>query len=247
MLCIWNDNNEMVTKERKLNIVASMFLLGFIGLILFGWYEMLSTPKTKLSIFIAGLIILLWNILFTISDFLPANVMKTPNFITRAGGIGAFQGIEHYEGGMSKAFVSVRRAYAYDNGLKPKPRHLIDSIASGITPNVVVEVAGETWKFEDIPRGVCDAREGAIFFHGSLNFDKHIPSEYEVYQAKINKYEVLIRELITICESSKSVTGKLSEEEAKSVMETSLKASVVVGNLAKVLQPRQPQQDMRQF
>lgn len=237
----------MVTKERKLNIISVMILLGFIGLIMFGWYEMLSTPKTKLSIFIAGFVILLWNLFYTVSDFLPANVMKTPNFITRAGGIGAFQGIEHYEGGMSKAYVSVRRAYAYDNGLKPKPRGLIDSIASGITPNVVVEVVGKTSDFEDIPRGVCDAREGAIFFHGSLNPDKHIPSEYEVYQARINKYEVLIRELITIYESSKSVTGKLSEEEAKSVIETSLKASVVVGNLAKVLQPKQPPEERRQF
>lgn len=237
----------MVTKERKLNIVASMFLLGFIALILFGWYEMLSTPQTKLSIFIAGFIILLWNILYTISDFLPANVMKTPNFITRAGAIGAFQNIEHYEGGMSKAYVSVRRAYAYDNGLKPKPRGIIDSIASGITPNVVVEVVGNTSNFEDIPRGVCDAREGCMFFWGSLNPDKHIPSEYEVYQVKINKYEVLIRELVTIYESAKSVSGKLSEEEAKNLIDASLKGSVVVGNLAKILQPRQPPEDRRQF
>ena len=237
----------MVTKERKLNIVSSMILLGFIALILFGWYEMLSTPQTKMSIFIAGFVILLWNIFFTISDFLPANVMKTPNFITRAGAIGAFQGIEHYEGGMSKAFVSVRRAYAYDNGLKPKPRGIIDSIGSGITPNVIVEVVGKTSDFEDIPRGVCDAREGAIFFHGSLNPDKHIPSEYEIYQARISKYEVLIRELATIYESAKSVSGKLSEEEAKNLIDTSLKATVVVGNLAKILQPKQPQQEGRQF
>ena len=237
----------MVAKERKLNIVSSLLLLGFIALILFGWYEMLSTPKTKLSIFIAGFVILLWNILFTISDFLPANVMKTPNFITRAGAVGAFQGIEHYEGGMSKAFVSVRRSYAYDNGLKPKPRHLIDSIASGITPNIIVEVVGKTSDFEDIPRGVCDAREGAIFFHGSLNPDKHIPSEYELMYVKIGRYEVLIRELMTIYESAKSVSGKLSEEEAKNLIDASLKGSVVVGNLAKVLQPKQPQQEMRQF
>ena len=237
----------MVAKERKLNIVSSLILLGFIGLILFGWYEMLSTPKTNLSIFIAGLIILLWNILYTISDFLPANVMKTPNFITRAGAVGAFQGIEHYEGGMSKAFVSVKRVYAYDNGLKLRPRHLIDSIASGITPNIIVEVVGNTSNFEDIPRGVCDAREGTIFFHGSLNPDKHIPSEYEVLYVKLGKYEVLIRELITIYESAKSVSGKLSEEEAKNLIDASLKGSVVVGNLAKVLQPKQPQQEMRQF
>ena len=237
----------MVAKERKLNIVSSLILLGFIGLLLFGWYEMLSTPKTNLSIFIAGLIILLWNILYTISDFLPANVMKTPNFITRAGAVGAFQGIEHYEGGMSKAFVSVKRVYAYDNGLKPRPRHLIDSIASGITPNIIVEVVGNTSNFEDIPRGVCDAREGTIFFHGSLNPDKHIPSEYEVLYVKLGKYEVLIRELITIYESAKSVSGKLSEEEAKNLIDASLKGSVVVGNLAKVLQPKQPQQEMRQF
>ena len=237
----------MVAKERKLNIVSSLILLGFIGLLLFGWYEMLSTPKTNLSIFIAGLIILLWNILYTISDFLPANVMKTPNFITRAGAVGAFQGIEHYEGGMSKAFVSVKRVYAYDNGLKPRPRHLIDSIASGITPNIIVEVVGNTSNFEDIPRGVCDAREGTIFFHGSLNPDKHIPSEYEVLYVKLGKYEVLIRELITIYESAKSVSGKLSEEEAKNLIDASLKGSVVVGNLAKVLQPKQPQQEMRKF
>lgn len=237
----------MVTKERKLNIISSMFLLGFIALIMFGWYEMLSTPKTKLSIFIAGFVILLWNILYTTSDFMPANVMKTPNFITRAGAVGAFQGIEHYEGGMSKAFVSVRRSYAYDNGLKPKPRGIIDSIGSGITPNVVVEVLGETWKFEDIPRGVCDAREGTFFFHGSLNPDKHIPSEYEFLYARIGKYEVLIRELITIYESAKSVSGKLSEEEAKNLIDASLKGSVVVGNLAKILQPRQPPQEGRQF
>ena len=238
----------MVTKERKLNIVASLFLLGFIGLILFGWYEMLSTPKNKFSIFIAGFVILLWNVLYTVSDFLPANVMKTPNFITRAGAVGAYQSRIDTEGGMSIGYVSVRRAYAYDNGLKPKPRGIIDSIASGITPNVVVEVVGETWKFEDIPRGVCDAREGAVFFHGSLNPDKYIPSEYEVYQARINRYEVLIRELITIYESAKSVSGKLSEEEAKNLIDASLKGSVVVGNLAKILQPKQQYpQEGRQF
>lgn len=233
----------MATKERKLNIVTTLILLGVIALILFGWYEMLSTPKTKISIFIAGLFILMWNILYTISEFMPANVMKSANFITRAGAIGAFQHIEHYEGGISKAYVSVRRAYAYDNGLKPKPRGLMDSIGGALTPNVVVEIVGNTSDFEDIPRGVCDAREGAVFFHGSLNPDKKIPSEYEELKAKVNKYEHSFKELITIYESSKAVSGKLSEEESKSLVETSLKANVVLQNIAKSIPQKQPMQN----
>ena len=52
---------------------------------------------------------------------------------------------------------------------------------------------------------------------------------------------------MTIYESAKAVSGKLSEEEAKNLIDASLKGSVVVGNLAKILQPKQPQQEMRQF
>ena len=238
----------MANKERKYNIVAGLMLLGFIGLILFGWYEMLSTPKTSILIFLAPLFLTIWAFLYTTGEFMPTNVMKTPVFVTRAGAVGAFQGIEHYEGGMSKAYVSVRRAYAYDNGLKPRPKGIMDSIGASLTPNVIVEVIGKTAQFEDIPRGVCDAREGTIMFWGSLNPDKHIPSEYEEYQAKINKYESLIRELVTIYETSKSVSGKLSEEEAKSTLDTSLKAGVIIKNLANTLQQRQPQQQMeRQY
>ena len=97
-----------------------------------------------MAIFLAGVVLTLWAWLFTTSEFMPANVMKNPNFITRAGAIGAFHSIEHYEGGQSKAFVSVRRAYAYDNGLKPRPRNLFDAIGSSLTPNAIVEVVGNT-------------------------------------------------------------------------------------------------------
>ena len=229
----------MVARERKLSITAVVLLLGFIGLFLFGWYEMLSTPQTSIAIFLAGAVLTVWAWIYTTSEFMPANVMKSPNFITKAGAVGAFQGIEHYEGGQSKAFVSVRRAYAYDNGLKPRPRNLLDAIGSAITPNIVVEVVGNTNEFEDIPRGVCDAREGAIFFWGSLNPDKHIPSEYEEIKAKIDRYETLIKQLVTTYESSKAVSGKLSEEEAKDLVDTSLKATVLVGNLARTMQQGQ--------
>ena len=222
----------MVTRERKLSIMTVMMLLDFIALFLFGWYEMLSTPQTSIAIFLSGVVLTVWAWMYTVSEFMPANVMKSPNFLTRAGGIGAFHGIEHYEGGQSKAFVSVRRAYAYDNGLKPKPRNLFDAIGSCITPNTVVEVVGNTNEFEDIPRGVCDAREGAIFFWGSLNRDKHIPSEYEELNAKLNRYETLIKQLITAYESAVSVSGKLSEEEAKNLVDTTLKAKSLLSNIS---------------
>ena len=234
----------MVTRERKLSIMTVMMLLDFIALFLFGWYEMLSTPQTSIAIFLSGVVLTVWAWMYTVSEFMPANVMKSPNFLTRAGGIGAFHGIEHYEGGQSKAFVSVRRAYAYDNGLKPKPRNLFDAIGSCITPNTVVEVVGNTNEFEDIPRGVCDAREGAIFFWGSLNRDKHIPSEYEELNAKLNRYETLIKQLITAYESAVSVSGKLSEEEAKNLVDTTLKAKSLLSNISGE-QRMQPQMQER--
>ena len=237
----------MVSRERKLSVTATALLLGFIALFLFGWYEMLSTPQTSMAIFLAGVVLTIWAWLYTTSEFMPANVMKSPNFITRAGAIGAFHSIEHYEGGQSKAFVSVRRAYAYDNGLKPRPRNLFDAIGSSLTPNAIVEVVGNTNDFEDIPRGVCDAREGAVFFWGSLNPDKRIPSEYEELKAKNNRFEVLIKELVTVYENAKAVSGKLSEEEAKSLIDTSLKATAVLSNLTKTMKQQQPQQFQERF
>lgn len=223
-----------------------LFIL-FIGLILWVWWDMFTTPQTKVTALFPVIILLIWNWIYTSGEFL-GKFFKRPTFITEGGATGKFLRKEDYEGGMSIYWVAVKRHIADYNNKQRKPKNIFEKFALSFTPSTVVQVEGKSSKFEFVPPNLSDNEAGAIIFRGTLNPDKNVPSPYAKLSAELDQRDNLISQLSTVFESASAVSGALSEEQSKNIVESAIKGSVILQNYNKAMQNKfMPQSQYKEY
>ena len=216
-----------------------ILLIFFISFVFWAWYDMFTTPQTRLSALFPVIIIMFMVWLFTSGEFL-GRFFKRKRFQTDTGVSGILLGREDFEGGMTRAYVSVKRYIADYNNVEQKPRNIFEAFAAKFTPSVVIPVMNKTANFEEVPHSYCEIEAGCLRLHGGLNSDKKIPSQYTFLEIKIERYEALLTELTTIFENAKSTAGAMAQQESKNLLEAGIQASVLLQNFQKGTQRQQP-------
>lgn len=223
---------------KSMSIVSAILIVVFVGLILFGWYEMLSSPgQRNIGIFLAGIFILVWNITYTRGEWMP--VIKQTILHTETGVVGVVKSVEHFEGGMTKMMVAVPKKYAEHAGIKEQPRSFVEKFGASMAGSVMVPVVGKTSDFEEVPSVYRETPEEAIMFRGGLNPDKKIPGRHEVMQKRLDQYESLFSQLVTTFEGATAQSAGLTQEENTNLVNAAIQGSVIVQNFQKAMSSRQ--------
>ena len=104
---------------------------------------------------------------------------------------------------------------------------------------------GKTSDYEEVPYSYSEVEAGCLRYHGALNPDREVPSQYVYLQAKIDKLEFTLNELATILETSKATAGAIAQLHSKDILESGIQAGVLMQNINKgvnLIKQQQPQQ-----
>jgi len=213
-------------------IGAWILFIFVISLMLWAWYDMFTTPQTRISALFPVIIIFFMVWFFTSGEFL-GRFFKRKRFQTDTGVSGILLGREDFEGGLTRVYVSVKKYIADYNKIEVSPRNIFERFAVMLTPSTVIKVMGKTYDFEEVPYSYSEVEAGCLRYHGALNTDRKVPSQYVYLQAKIDRYEALINELSTIFESAKSTAGALAQQESRNLLESGIQAGVLMQNINK--------------
>ena len=213
-------------------IGAWVLFVFVISLMLWAWYDMFTTPQTRISALFPVLVLFFMVWFFTSGEFL-GRFFKRKRFQTDTGVSGILLGREDFEGGFTRVYVSVKKYIADYNKLEVAPRNVFERFAVMLTPSTIIKIMGKTSDYEEVPYSYCEIEAGCLRFHGALNPDRKVPSQYAYLQAKIERYEALLSELTTIFESAKSTAGALAQLESRNLLESGIQAGVLMQNINK--------------
>ena len=218
----------------KYNIFAIIVVFLIFGSAIYLFFEATRTPFFNLYLIFVPFLFFMLIARNNGGEFLGAAI-KTKNFTSSSGVIGAVVGIpQHHPGGYVTYKVNVYKRYVKDDkiiaklgffeSLRQISCYFVDS-----TPTI--EVFNKSSKFHDVPSEYCEAPEGCIRYDGCINSDINIPSESDLIKAKYDNLITKLSEIETIYLKAKQISSTSAQEQNVSMMDAAEKIGSVVENM----------------
>lgn len=220
---------------------AIFFLFTFISIIMWAFYDYVSTPQPKVMPVLLFFVIFMYIFTHDFGEWIPK--IKPPLFLTEGGLIGVYLWHESSVGGMVTYYFSTRTKYADHAGFTDfSEKNAIMRFFTFLSNVRICYITDYANKFDEVSYAQSDVPERCIIYRGTLRKDTMILTSLARLQKVLDMQNAYISQIITQVEKAKTIAEYAAQQQNKDMVEVGIQLGNVLDNVHKPPMMMQPPQ-----
>ena len=221
-----------MTTSRGVTTGAMFFLFVFVTIILWAFYDYITTPQPKVMPVLVVFAFMMYLFTTSFGEWIP--YIKPPLFLTEGGLVGIYLWHEPTIGGMATYYFSTRTKYAKHAGFRDfSEKSTIMRFFTFLSNTRICYITDYANKFSEVSNASSDTPERAIIYRGTLRKGIMTMTPESRMQAVIDTQNAFISQMMTQVEKAKTIAEYASQQQNKDMVEVGIQVGTVLDNVTK--------------